>query len=108
MNEELQQVNVYYRVPRIRARIFWGGSLALDEKIHSSGCSICGKKCVDKNKLLERPDRLTRSVTKWMKEIVKHKIIIYETYRCMPLLGDEKIYAPDWEEHIVRYHIVFV
>lgn len=45
-------------------------------------------------------------MTKLLNEI--QKIIIYEAYRSMPLLGGEKDNAPGWEEHIVKYIVVFV
>lgn len=75
--------------------------------IDNAGCTVCGqKKCLDDKKTCIVTRTTTRRMSKLFNEI--HDIIIYETYRCMPLLGDEKDTAPDWEEHIVRYTVVFV
>lgn len=71
-----------------------------------TGCVVCeGKKCIDDNKICIVRRTTTRRMTKFLQDM---RIIIYETYRCMPLLGDEKDNAPGWEEHIVRYNVVFV
>ncbi|KAF9421255.1 hypothetical protein HW555_002727, partial [Spodoptera exigua] len=58
------------------------------------GCVICRHgSCVDERK----HDRVTRSLTK---EINSMEFILIETYRCMPLLGNEEYTVPDWNIHI--------
>ncbi|CAD0202802.1 unnamed protein product [Chrysodeixis includens] len=68
------------------------------------GCVLCkGKSCIDEDTSKEIYQRITRSISKMIKDF-----IIVETYRCMPLLGDEQETVPDWDVHIVRYSIVFI
>ncbi|KAJ0174858.1 hypothetical protein K1T71_009966 [Dendrolimus kikuchii] len=61
-------------------------------------CLICKNGCIDK------PPQIICRV--WTRSMTK-SILIYETYRCMPLLGDENEKNPDWEIHIVKYTVVF-
>ena len=91
-----------YRAPRIKTFI-------------KPGCVICKhSQCIDERKpevdCKVNPDMyhgpVTRSLSKLIDSI--QNFIIIETYRCMPLLGDEQENVPDWDVHIVRYSIVFV
>lgn len=79
-----------------------------------SNCVVCKQACVDEKvpKIICRINpnlydgRVTRSVTKLLESM--KDFIIVETYRCMPLLGNETESAPDWDVHIVRFAIVFI
>lgn len=55
-------------------------------------------------------ERITRSMTRLLNNylIESNNFIILESYRCMPLLGNEIEHVPDWDIHIVHYTIIFI
>ncbi|KAJ8712058.1 hypothetical protein PYW07_004900 [Mythimna separata] len=72
------------------------------------GCIICQQeRCIDEKSPAIHEGRITRSLSKLIDSFSVHFIIL-ETYRCMPLLGDEQENVPNWDVHIVRYSIVFI
>lgn len=85
---------IYYRAPKVKITI------------NDTGCTFCVKgQCLDDRRPSEVQRRTTRSMSRLKNET--EDIIIYENYRCMPLLGNEKMTASGWEEHVASYAVVF-